>query len=36
MIYGVERMMTKGVKIALNVQSWTDDVDDAEAQNTLF
>jgi hypothetical protein len=35
-IYGIERQMTKGVKVALNMQSWTDSADGSEAENTLY
>ena len=35
-IYGVERKMTKGVTVALNMQSWTDSAEGSEAENTLF
>ena len=28
--------MAKGVTIALNMQSWTDSSDGAEAENTLY
>jgi len=35
-IYGIERQMTKGVTIALNMQSWTDAADRSEAENTLY
>ena len=35
-IYGLERKMAKGVTIALNMQSWTDSSDGAEAENTLY
>jgi len=34
-IYGIERQMTKGVTVALNMQSWTDAADGSEAENTL-
>lgn len=35
-IYGIERQMTKGVKVALNMQSWTDAAEGSEAKNTLY
>ena len=35
-IYGIERQMTKGVTIALNMQSCTDAADGSEAENTLY
>lgn len=35
-IYGIERKMTKGVTIALNVQSWTNAAEDSEVESTLF
>tara|TARA_B100001758_G_scaffold247951_1_gene268964 strand:+ start:218 stop:1174 length:957 start_codon:yes stop_codon:yes gene_type:complete len=35
-VYGIERKMTKGVTIALNMQTWTDAPEDSEAENTLF
>jgi len=35
-IYGIERKMTKGVTIALNMQSWTDAEEGSEAESTLF
>ena len=35
-IYGIERQMTKGVTVALNMQSWTDAADGSEAENTLY
>lgn len=35
-IYGIERQMTKGVTLALNMQSWTDAADGSEAENTLY
>jgi hypothetical protein len=35
-IYGIERQMTKGVKVALNMQSWTDAANGSEAENTLY
>lgn len=35
-IYGIERRMTKGVTVALNMQSWTDATDGSEAENTLY
>ena len=35
-IYGIERQMTKGVKVALNMQSWTEAADGSEAENTLY
>lgn len=40
MIFGVERKMANGVKVAINMQSWTDataeGAEEVEAQNTLF
>jgi hypothetical protein len=35
-IYGIERQMTKGVTLALNIQSWTGAADGSEAENTLY
>ena len=35
-IYGIERQMTKGVTVALNMQSWTDAADGSESENTLY
>jgi hypothetical protein len=35
-IYGIERQMTKGVTVALNMQSWTDATDGSEAENILY
>ena len=35
-IYGIERKMTKGVTVALNMQSWTGAADGSEAENTLY
>ena len=38
-IVGVEKEMVKGVKVAINLQSWkeaTADEIEAEAQNTLY
>ena len=35
-VYGIERKMTKGVTIALNMQSWTDAAEGSEAEETLF
>ena len=35
-IYGIERQMTKGVTVALNMQSWTGAADGSEAENTLY
>ena len=35
-IYGIERQMTKGVTLALNMQSWTDAADGSETENTLY
>ena len=35
-IYGIERQMTKGVTLALNMQSWTDAADGSEAETTLY
>lgn len=35
-VIGIERQMTKGVKVALNVQSDKGIEEDAEAQNTLY
>jgi len=35
-IYGVERKMTKGVTVAVNMQSWTDAAEGAETENTIF
>ena len=35
-IYGVERKMAKGVTVALNMQSWENDEEGSEAEETLF
>ena len=35
-IYGIEKIMTKGVTVALNMQSWTNSAEGSEAENTLF
>jgi len=35
-IYGIERKMAKGIKIALNMQSWEDSTEGIETKNTLF
>ena len=35
-IYGIERVLAKGVTIALNMQSWSDVAEDSEAEETLF
>ena len=35
-IYGIERIMAKGVTVALNIQSWTDSAEGSESENTLF
>jgi len=35
-IYGIERQMSKGVTVALNMQSWTDAEDGSDAENTLY
>lgn len=35
-IYGIERVMAKGVTIALNMQSWSDTLQGSEAENTVF
>ena len=35
-IYGIERKMAKGVKVAINMQSWTDAAEGSEAESTLF
>jgi len=35
-IYGIERNMTKGVTIALNMQLWTDSAEGSKAEETLF
>jgi len=35
-IYGIERQMTKGVTLALNMQSWADAADGSETENTLY
>ncbi|MBC8266927.1 MAG: hypothetical protein H8E84_08190 [Flavobacteriales bacterium] len=35
-VYGIERQMTKGVTVALNMQSWTDAAEGSEAENTLY
>ena len=36
MIVGVQKQMVKGLKVALNYQSWTDATDGAESENTLY
>ena len=35
-VFGIERQMAKGVKLAINVQSWTGAEENAEAKRTLF
>ena len=35
-IYGIERQMTKGVTLALNIQSWTGAAYGSVAENTLY
>jgi len=35
-VFGIERQMAKGVKLAINVQSWTGKKENAEAKRTLF
>jgi hypothetical protein len=35
-IFGIARQMAKGVKMAINVQSWTAAEENAEAKRTLF
>ena len=35
-IYGIEREMAKGIKVALNMQSWTDAAEGSESESTLF
>ena len=35
-IFGVQKEMVKGLKVALNYQSWTAATDDAEAESSLF
>ncbi len=35
-IYGIERIMAKGVTVALNIQSWADSAEGSESENTLF
>ncbi len=35
-VFGIERQMAKGVKLAINVQSWTGAKENAEAKRTLF
>ncbi len=35
-VIGIERQMAKGVKLAVNVQSWTGAEENAEAKRTLF
>ena len=35
-VIGIERQMAKGVKLAINVQSWTGAEENAEAKRTLF
>ena len=36
MIVGVEKEMVKGVKVALNYQSWTNTAENAEAEESVF
>ena len=35
-IYGVERVMAKGITVALNMQTWENEADGSEAEKTLF
>jgi len=35
-VFGLERQMAKGVKLAINIQSWTGAEENAEAKRTLF
>jgi hypothetical protein len=35
-VYGIERNMAKGITVALNMQSWENDADGSEAEETLF
>jgi hypothetical protein len=35
-VYGIERKMAKGITVALNIQSWENDADGSEAEETLF
>ena len=35
-VYGVERKMAKGITIALNMQSWENDAEGSESEETLF
>jgi len=35
-IYGIERKMAKGVTVALNMQSWENDEEGSEVEDTLF
>ena len=35
-VFGIERQMTKGVKVAINVQSWTSAAEGTEAARTLY
>jgi hypothetical protein len=35
-IYGIERKMAKGVTVALNMQSWEDEEEGSEVEETLF
>jgi hypothetical protein len=36
MIVGIEKEMVKGVKVALNYQSWTNAAENAEAEESVF
>jgi hypothetical protein len=35
-VYGIERKIAKGITVALNIQSWENDADGSEAEETLF
>ena len=35
-VFGIERQMAKGVKVAINVQSWINAAEDSEAARTLY
>jgi hypothetical protein len=36
MIVGVQKQMVKGLKVALNYQSWTAATENAEAESSVF
>ena len=35
-VFGIERQMAKGVKVAINIQSWTNATEDSEVARTLY